>query len=138
MALNIFEVAARKKLRFPTNKNEITTEQLFDLPLESRDGFDLDQVAKTINAQLKQVGEESFVKKTNNPKKAELELKLEIVVFVIQDKIEAEARKKALSAKSTEKAKLVEALHEQENAELKKLSPAEIKARLAALEADGQ
>lgn len=135
--VNIFEQAARKKLRFPTIKNEVTVEALLDMNLDSRDGFDLDTVAKTVNAELKAVGEESFVKTSTNPKKAILELKLEIVKFVIADKLEEAARKKAASAKSAEKTMLLEALADQENAALKALSPEQIKARLAVLAADG-
>lgn len=136
MALNIFELAARRKLRFSSTKGELSTEQLFDLPLESRDGGNLDAVAKAVNAELKSVAEESFVKTTSNPLKATLELKLEVVKFVIADKIEAAAKRSAASAKAAEKTALLEALANQEKAALGSLSAEQIKARLAVLEAD--
>jgi hypothetical protein len=47
---NLFERATRLKLRFSTNKNEITVEDLWELPLQSKTGFDLDNVAKRANA----------------------------------------------------------------------------------------
>lgn len=136
MALNIFELAARKKLRFSSTKGELSVEALFDLPLESRDGGNLDTIAKAVNSELKAVAEESFVKTSTNPQKAVLELKLEIVKFVIADKMEAAAKRVAASAKAAERATLLEALGNKETEALHALTPAEIKARLAALDAE--
>lgn len=59
--MNIFEIAAIQKFRFPTIKGEVTTEALWDMPLVSKNGFDLDDVAKTVNAALKSVTEESLL-----------------------------------------------------------------------------
>ena len=44
--MNIFEYAARSKIRFQSTKGELTVEQLWDVPLRSRDDFNLNAVAK--------------------------------------------------------------------------------------------
>ena len=59
--MNLFEIATRAKFRFDSLKGALTVEQLWELPLQSRTGVDLDTVAKGINASLKEVAEESFV-----------------------------------------------------------------------------
>ena len=65
--MNLFEIATRKKLRFPSLKGELSAEQLWDLPLSSRVGLDLDNIAKAVNKDLKAEEEDSFVKTSTNP-----------------------------------------------------------------------
>ena len=64
---NLFMQATREKFRFESSKGDLSVEQLWDLPLTSRTGFDLDTVAKAVNADLKASNEESFVNASNNP-----------------------------------------------------------------------
>ena len=47
---NIFELATRKALRFGTERGPVTVEQLWQMPLQSKNLFDLDNVAKACNA----------------------------------------------------------------------------------------
>jgi hypothetical protein len=129
----MYQDALRKKFRYPTNRGDITTEQLFDLPLQSKTGFDLDTTAKAINRQLREVEDDSFVNTGANPVKAELEAKLAVVVDVIKTKqAENEAARKA-AARKAELDTLTEALHDAKKAEILKLSPAELEARIKAL-----
>ena len=58
---NIFETATRKALRFGTERGPVTVEQLWQMPLQSKNLFDLDNVAKSCNAKVKSFAEESFV-----------------------------------------------------------------------------
>ncbi len=51
--MSMFEQAARKQYRYPTTRGFVTTEQLWEMPLQSKTGFDLDTTARTINANLK-------------------------------------------------------------------------------------
>ena len=46
---NLFLQATREKFRFESSKGDLSVEQLWDLPLTSRTGFDLDTVAKAVN-----------------------------------------------------------------------------------------
>ena len=131
--MNMFEIAARKKFRFSSTRGELTTEQLLDAPLRSKDGFDLNAIAKAANAALKEVSEESFVETTKSPATAALELKLEIVKYVIQSKLDEEAAAKDRAARKIEKDKLVEILASKKNEALLGLSEKEIQRRIAEL-----
>jgi hypothetical protein len=134
--VNIYKEASRQGLRFPSIKGTLTTEQLWDMTLTSRTGFDLDTVAKTVNAALKEEAEESFVEKSTNPRKVQLQLMLDILKDVIetkQDLAKAAAKQKA---NATEKARLLEVLHGKKDQELQALTPAEIQARIDAIDAE--
>lgn len=98
--MNIFEKATREKFRYPSAKGQLTTEQLWELPLTAKSGFSLDEVAKAVNAELKAVDTESFVATETNPAKATLETKLEIVKHVIAVRIADDRAAKAAAATS--------------------------------------
>ena len=131
--MNIFEQASQQKLRFPSVKGELTTEQLWDLPLQSKNQFDLDTVAKTVNNELKNVTEESFVATTTSPVKTILELKFEIVKHVIAVRIATNAAARDQAARKAEKDKLIGILADKQDEALKGLTPEEIQTRIAAL-----
>ncbi len=130
---NIFETASRQAVRFVSNRGELTTEQLWDLPLQSKSGFDLDSVAKAVNMALKATTEESFVATARNPMKEGLELKLEIVKHIIAIRIQENADKQAAAGRAAEREKLLGILGEKQDEALKNLTPDEIQARLDAL-----
>lgn len=131
----MFEKALRKKYRYPSNKGDISSEQLWDLPLQSKTSFDLDTVARTINRQLREIEDDSFVDTGTNPAKTELADKLAIVVYVIKAKQAENEAARDTAAKKAERDTLLEALHDAKKAEILKLSPAELEARIKALEA---
>ena len=131
---NIFEQSTRQALRFPSVRGELNTEQLWDLALTSRNGFDLDSVAKEVNQRLKAISEESFVIKTSNPEKSDLELKLEVLKHIIAVKqAEADARRNAAD-RAAERQKLYDILAEKQDSALKELSVEDIQKRLAELQ----
>lgn len=131
---NLFQLASRQKFRFQSIKGELTTEQLWDLPLTARGGFDLDSVAKQVAAELKAAGEESFVKKNSNPVKTKLEAKLEIVKHVIAAKLEDVEKATKASQNQEERQRLLAVLNRKQDAALEELTPEQIQARLAELE----
>lgn len=131
---NLFLQATRKKFRFESPKGDLSVEQLWDLPLTSRTGFDLDTVAKAVNADLKASNEESFVNVNNNPAVSRLQAKLEVVKAIIEVKLaQAEATKKR-AEKAAERQRLMEVLHSKKDQELYGLSVEEIERRLSQLE----
>lgn len=134
--MNLFEKATRGAFRFPTGKGELTVEQLWQLPLLARgiNTVDLDTVARTINNELKALGEESFVVKGTNPKRAELTYKLEIVKYIIDVKQSEASDAEKRVARHQERAKLTELLEKKNNQELEGLSKEEIEKKLAALD----
>jgi hypothetical protein len=133
MERNIFEMALRQKLRFASTRGELTTEQLWDLPLISNDSFNLDNVAKTVNNALKATSEDSFVATSTNPEKPVLELKLEIVKHVIGVRLQEVAEHQNAASKAAERRRLLEILSKKQDAELENLTPEEIEERLKAL-----
>ncbi len=131
---NLFLQATREKFRFESSKGDLSVEQLWDLPLTSRTGFDLDTVAKAVNADLKASNEESFVNANNNPAVSRLQTKLEVVKAIIEVKLaQAEATKKR-AEKVAERQRLMEVLHSKKDQELQGLSVEEIERRLSQLE----
>jgi len=126
---NLFLEASRRKLRFETNKGQLSTEDLWDLSLTN-----LDTLAKAVNKKLKEDSEESFItvrSKTNT----ELNLKLEILVFIIRTKQEEQEAAKNRLAKQAELSTLKELLVNKKMQELSNLTSEEIQAKIAALEA---
>jgi len=132
---DLFIQATRAAYRYPSNRGEITTEQLWDMPLLSKgNGFDLDTVARTLNASIKAMGEESFVETRSNPRKVEAEAKLEVVKFVIATK---QAEIKAAEQRANrllERRKILDALAELEAKELSASSKEDLLKRLSELE----
>ena len=127
---NLFEVAARKKYRFETKKGSVATEDLWDMPLQSKDGFNLDVLAVSLQGQTEEV--KSFVKPraTGN---TDIKNKLDIVVHVIETKLaEADAREKS-AANKEKKEFLLSALKKKQNDALLNMSEEELQAKIAEL-----
>lgn len=131
---NIFEAATRKALRFGTERGPVTVEQLWQMPLQAKNLFDLDNVAKACNAKVKSFAEESFVTTaSSNPAKTEAELALEVVKHVIAVKM-AEAAYAAQAAKKAEtRQKILSVMAEKQDEALKGMSMDELKKQLDAL-----
>lgn len=124
--MNIFEQASKKKIRFSSNRGDLTVEQLWDLPLQSKSGFDLDTIAKEVNRGIKESSEESFVSTKASPVKAGLELQLEILKHIIAIKIEAAAAVAKQAENAARRSKLIAALEDKQNSELANMSSEDI------------
>jgi hypothetical protein len=133
--MNLFEIATRKALRFPSLKGELSVEQLWSLPLTSKVGFDLDSIAKGINKDLKDTEEESFVATNTNPRRGDLQVKLDILKHIINVKQEEAAAATKRQANAVERHKLQELLARKNDQELENLTPEQIQAKLDALDA---
>jgi len=131
---NIFEYATRNKLRFASVRGELTIEQLWDVPLRSRDAFNLDAVAKVANKALKEISEESFVETAKTPEHARREVALEVVKHVIEAKLAEEKAAEARASKKQEKEKILGILAEKQAGKLSELSERELQKRIAALD----
>jgi hypothetical protein len=81
----MFEKASRKALRYNSIKGQITTEHLWNLPLTSRDNFDLDSVAKAIAQDISKEEQTSFVDTTKTS--SDNNLRLDIVKHIIEYKL---------------------------------------------------
>lgn len=134
LPINLNEYALRNKIRFPSAKGDLTLEQLWDVPLRSRDDFNLNAVAQAANRAWKTASEESFVSPQRTPAHARLEAALEIVKDIIERKLEEEELAKAAADKKIEKAKLLEILQEKQDGKLSDLSIKELQRRISELE----
>lgn len=97
----MFEQATRSKLRFPSIQGLLTTEDLWDLPLESKaNRANLNDVAVMCHADTEKQAELNFVRPGAKPNAAAV-LRFEIVKHVIQAKLdEAKARKTKAEVKA--------------------------------------
>lgn len=131
----MYKFAAQNKLRFPSLKGNLTVEQLFELPLKSASGADLDNVARTIHGDIKSIGDESFVEDTNNsPRKKLLETSLEIVKDIIKTKQEENAARLNKTKKAEERRKILDAMTAKKDQLLSQSSLEDLEKQLAALE----
>lgn len=124
---NIFEVATRSKFRFEFRGLQ-SVEDLWSLPVK-----DLDTIFKGLNAQLKQVKEESLLD-TKTQQDEELDIKIEIVKHIVKTKLAEAKSKEDVKKKKEEKQKLLEALDLKKNEDLKNMSAEEIQKRINELD----
>lgn len=130
MVENLFLYAARKKLRWPTTRGELSVEQLFDMPLRPKPGdggFNLDAVAKAAKRALADISEESFVETKRTPAHAQAEARLEIAKTVIALRLEEEKRAEQRAANKLEASRIAEILAEKKDEKLSQKTEAELK-----------
>ena len=124
----MFEKSIILKIRFKTGSGLINTEDLWDLSLES-----LDSLAKSLNKSLKEATEESFIQKKTSASST-LELKFEIVKFVIKTKLEEMEKAKSATEKRAKKQLLMELIAKKEQEGLSSKSVDELQKELENLD----
>jgi len=132
---NIFEMASRKKLRFPTKVGLLSVEQLWDVPLKDTDSIlSLDHIAVVIYKRIQDFDKEkiSFV---DDPGKLsvkdsveynELSLALDIVKRVIAVKSEELKIRQEANKNAELRKEILKALKVKDNEELTGKSRAEL------------
>jgi hypothetical protein len=130
----MFEKATRLKLTFMSSKGLISVEQLWDVPLTSPNGFNLDSIAQEAYASLKRFTEESFVAPVVKAGKTEAELRMEIIKHVIAVKLAERAERENRAAKVVERNRLIALLDKKKEAADEGLSIEEIQRKLEALD----
>lgn len=123
----LFEKASRLKLRFKTSNGQLSTEDLWELSLER-----LDELAKSLNKEVKEASEESFIK-TRSKSNVELETKFEVVKRIIEVKMAEKAEKADRLAKAERKQKLQEILDKKKDSALEAKTIQELEAELASM-----
>ena len=122
----MFEFATRTKMRFPF-KGQISVEDLWDLSVR-----DLDNIFKTLNAQVKKSQEESLLA-TKTKEDETLAIQIEIVRHIINTKLtEAETAEKSKALKD-QKQKIMEIISAKKDAALNNMSVEELQAMLESL-----
>lgn len=128
----MFEKATRQKLRFNTQRGELSVEQLWDLPLQSASGVDLDTLARGVNKELKDSNEESFVT-APTPASEKLFLKLAVIKHIIFVKLQEATVKQEEARRKSEIDKLTQILERKKDQDLENLSIEELETRLSKL-----
>lgn len=119
-----FKEATKQKLRFQTNKGNLTTEQLWDLNLS-----DLDTLAVSLEEAYESSKGKSFlVKKTK--KDATIKLQFDIVLDVLQTKVEEQEAAKEVAENKAHNAKIIELIQEKQDEQLKGKSIKQLEAML--------
>lgn len=135
MSVDIYKYAAQNRLRFPSSRGSLTVEQLFDLPLRSTDGLDLDNIARRVNSDLKSVSEDSFVDDSpSSPLKDKLTISLDIVKDVIRTKLDENKAMREKQQRAVERKKLLDAIGAKKDAALTAASLDELEKKLAELD----
>ena len=127
--MSIFEKASKLKLRYETKTGNVSTEDLWDMPLESKRGASLDTLAQALNKELKASNEESFVVKKTRAND-ELELKFEIVKHVITYKMASAERAEKAAVTKTRNVTILAAIEAKKTALLGEASVEELEAML--------
>lgn len=119
---NIFEVATRKKYRYPY-KGMITTEDLWDLPLTALDG-----IYKTLNKQAKQSQEESLL--NTSATNETLENQIAIIKYIVATKQQEQVDRLKEKERAEQKQKIMEILADKQDETLKGKSVEELQKML--------
>lgn len=133
--MTLFEIATRENFTFQTSRGLVSTSDLWTLPLLSKKGPCLNDVAVQLDAELNQLGTKTFVSnKDVSPQRREVQRKLDVVLRIIEVR-EAE-QTKALEAKQNadRRAKLLEALEAKKEESILSMSEEELRAQLASLD----
>ena len=124
--MSIFKEAAKLKLRFKA-KGNMSVEDLFDLPLTSKDGVSLNDIAKEIYKNIKEDSGVDFVGEVIETDRIE-ELKLQIVKEIIKDKKDDINRKEESEVKKSHNENIDKLIAAKEAEALSNLSIEDLKA----------
>jgi len=131
----LFAQATRSKLRFTTVRGQVSVEDLWDMPLTSKDGFNLNQVGKAVQGQLKDAGDDLVpVTMTPTAEDKRNTLRLDVIKAIIAVKVEETDRAKKAAARAAERERLVELLAKKQDEKMAGMSEAEIKRKLKAID----
>ena len=124
---NLFEMATRNKMRFPSTKGELSVEDLWDLCDK-----DLDMVYKNLKDQEVKSSEESLLDDANVDPKLTAAIGIVRYIFTTKRK-EKLAEKERINKKLTQR-KYIDALSKKQDEAIEKMSEAELRAMIDSLE----
>lgn len=125
MNINIFAIASEHKFRYPY-KGMISTEDLWDLNLDQ-----LDMIYKTLAKEVKAAHEDSLLTvMPRNENDDILDMKIEIVKYVFDAKIEAARKREAEVINAEKKRRILEVLAKKQDDSLNNMSEDELRKML--------
>ena len=121
MINNIFEIATREKYRFETPKGNVSTEDLWQMPMNM-----LDELYQSLESKLNKIsGSKSLFNKVDSDKKLEIEkfANMKDIVIHIFKTLEAESNAKAKALEQIQLAKKIdEIIQKKKDSKLENLS----------------
>lgn len=117
----MYKQASKEQLRVQTSKGLLSVEQLWDLSVT-----ELDKTAVALQAAYEESGKKSFLVKRSVKDKV-AKLKFDVVLDILQTKVEEEAAEREKVENKAHNAKIDALIAEKEDEELKKLSAAKLK-----------
>jgi len=124
----MFEQASKIKLRFATTIGNLSTEDLWDLPLST-----LNRMAKKYKKALKENEEEDYLQEKSDEDTI-TKLRFDLVLRVLQVKLAEKKAREIASKKKEERQKLLGILAKKQDESLESLSEEELKKRIEELE----
>jgi len=133
--MDIFAYASRKKLRFETPKGNLSTEDLWDLPLTAKEGnLSIDVVGKAMtNAVRDNEGNEAFVVVEGSEVDPSLKIRLGILEHIRDHKVNYANRVEKAILTKAKKQRLMELLEKKKGEALEDHSVEEIEKMLEEL-----
>lgn len=133
--MHLFEKATREGFLFESPNGFLSITQLWSLPLTHPRQANLNTIAKNINQQLKDLGDEDFVASAHadNSKRETLTAMLDVVKRIIEVKQTEHANASKAAVSKAEISRLKEILDVKRHQELINLSTDELQARIESL-----
>ncbi len=122
--MDYFKLAIMQKLRIQTNKGLLSSEQLGDLSID-----ELDSLAVSLDIEHKESGKKSFINKTSE-KDATTKLKFEVVLGILNTKVEEAQRLARKKEVKEHNAKILAIMADKEDETLKGKSKKQLEAML--------
>lgn len=126
---NLFIYASKQKLRFESNKGQLSVEDLWDLELVSNrpNQSTLDSIAIQLSKELESTkGVTSFVTTSPTKNNKQLQAKFDIVLYIIEQKKQDDIRNANIKLAKEKNKKILEIIQEKQDGELKSKSVEEL------------
>lgn len=127
--MDLFQYAVVNKLRFPYTRGpvsvEVSVEDLFDLNLKG-----LNEIYQTLIKARKEMVEESLEKSHDEEKAERLNIMIDLVVYIYNQKVEAQKEKEKKAENARKKKYLMEVLARKEDEGLNSKSVDELRAMI--------
>lgn len=127
--VNIFEQAVRKRIRFATTLGQLNVEDVWQLPLISNNGVNLDSLAMKLQDELSTTTRTSFVHKAET-KDEDAQLRFDIVLHIISVKLAEREEAEKAQARSQQRQRIMELIERKENEQFDQKSIDELRAEL--------
>ena len=131
MAVDL-ETIIRRNITVATTRGQLTPQQLWAMPVESRDGFSLEAIINDLGAQLEAAGaKKTYVRKREKAvdPNANLKLMFDLVEHIIETKEKEADAKSNAAANASERKRLDEIIARKQSAELENLTIEQLIAR---------